>query len=120
MSQTPSQKGSKAQYKWTDADTKEVKNFFQALDANDDGKISKIEAEKLGGKGLNKFFMDCDADSDGNVTCDELLRFCEARAAEEYPALPIATMFKLLTARVEGKLSQEEMLKEFKTELKSS
>jgi len=75
MSQTPSQKGSKAQYKWTDADTKEVKNFFQALDANDDGKISKIEAEKLGGKGLNKFFMDCDAVPLKHKSYEEYMNF---------------------------------------------
>mmetsp|Transcript_30998 Transcript_30998/g.75599 ORF Transcript_30998/g.75599 Transcript_30998/m.75599 type:complete len:141 (+) Transcript_30998:170-592(+) len=107
------QKQSSVAYELSEQDVKEVKIFFKALDENGDGLISKHEAKKMG-EGFAKFIRDCDADKDGNITEQELLKFLRENAGKEHPAIPVAAMFRTLTKRVKQEISAKDVGIEFK------
>uniref|UniRef100_A0A7S2TG36 EF-hand domain-containing protein n=1 Tax=Lotharella oceanica TaxID=641309 RepID=A0A7S2TG36_9EUKA len=114
-----SKQGEKQQYVWTEQDQKWVQKFFNMLDTDGDGYVSKEEAAKLPAPGPTAFFRDCDANADGNVTMDELCAFLKKHASAQKPMIPVYIMFQMLVNVIEGKMSKDKIKSAFDAELKA-
>jgi Ca2+-binding EF-hand superfamily protein len=74
--------------------------FFERLDANGDGQVTRAEAEAAG----QQLFDKLDANKDGEVTAQEAEDGARATQKEELPA-----RFKRLDTNKDGRLTPEEM-----------
>ncbi|HZN34436.1 MAG TPA: hypothetical protein VFB80_11480 [Pirellulaceae bacterium] len=82
------------------------RQFFDRLDANKDGKLSKEELPERMREGLARL----DADGDGSISPDELARSVGRAGAPGTPAPPqLAEQFDRLDANKDGKLTKDEV-----------